>query len=180
MMQRVRQFFIALSAQLGEKDHAYIERHLSLPAQDLFYAMNLADQYHALHVAYTAEQLAENLADERGGKELRHELLIRCALLHDVGRVKGDMGILGKVFAVLMYHFFPGLSKRWAREQARAWYDVPQHALYVYRHHPDIGAEKLLAAGFGEEADIIRLHHKKVPETAPLELRLLQQADERN
>lgn len=166
-MNRAGQFFRALSARIGAEDERYIAAHLPPKGQELFFAMHLADQYHALNVAYTAE----TLADEHGSA-LDREFLIRCALLHDVGRVKGDLGIMGKVLAVLVHSFFPEASMRWAKQ---GW-----HLMHVYYHHPEMGAEKLMAAGFREEAAVVRLHHQPPQDGDSPVLRILRKADEMN
>ena len=165
-MQRVRQFVRAVFARLTVEDRAYIEKHLSADGQSLFFDMN---------VAYTAEAMAEEkklLLDKK--------LLIRCALLHDVGRRKGDMGIFGKVFAVLMQGFFPAFSRKWAREGQKSLLDYPRHALYVYYYHPEIGAELLKNIGLMKEAEIIRHHQEPQRKGDSLVLCLLRQADELN
>ena len=57
---------------------------------------------------------------------------IIAALLHDVGRRKGDLDLFGKVAAVLLTHFFPRRSRAWAAAGCRL--------LFVYYEHPAIGA----------------------------------------
>ena len=93
-MQRVRQFFRAIFASVSAEDERFLQEFLSEQEQSLFCRMLLADQYHALQTAYTAQAL---WAKDAGAADER--LLTRCALLHDIGRKKGDMGIAGKVFA---------------------------------------------------------------------------------
>ena len=167
-MNRVGQFFRAVGARLTEEDLRYIGAYLPSEAQGLFFCMSRADQCHALHVARTAEAMAE-------GEPVDREFLIRCALLHDVGRTKKDMGVPGKVLAVLLHALAPEMSRAWAGKGA--W---PGHILHVYYHHPEIGAEKLEKAGFPEEADIVRFHHRP-PQMGDLPaLRILREADERN
>ena len=98
MLQRIRQFFRAVTARVNTRDDAFVRAHLPAVAQSLFYAMHRVDQCHAIRVAYTAAQLA---ARERAA--LDRALLLRAALLHDVGRRKGDLDLFGKV-AACCYH----------------------------------------------------------------------------
>ena len=139
----------------------------------LFYAMHRADQRHALNVAQTAMQLADAFEREHEGTHVDRSLLERCALLHDVGRRKGDLNIFGKVFCVLLVHYFPARSQAWAN-------DGTSKMLAVYYHHPQIGAEMLRSLGFMQEADIIARHHSSAAGGEPIELRLLREADEAN
>ena len=81
LKRRVRQFFRALTAKISADDGIYISTHLSGDEQKLFFAMSIVDQFHSLNVAYTIERLV--IEDK---KNIDREFLIRCALLHDVGR----------------------------------------------------------------------------------------------
>ena len=150
--------------------------------------MDVIDQRHALNTAHTAEQIAH---DAPNADKI---LLIRTALLHDVGRQKGDMGLWGKVFAVLCAKFCPTKSKAIADEfLATTKLTAPRAAkknnrlflawrrvLYVYFYHPDIGAEKLRAVGLGNEAMVVERHHLPPQANDSPELTLLRRADELN
>ncbi len=169
---RVRQFVRAMTAHIIEEDRAYVASVLPQNALPLFYAMHRADQRHALNVARTAMELVDALElQER--MQVDRALLERSALLHDVGRRKGDLDILGKVLCVLLVHFFPERSRRWAEDGTSAM-------LHVYYHHPQIGAELLRGIGLFEEADIIERHHEPAKLDDSIELRLLREADEAN
>ena len=104
-MNRVKQFVRAITAHIDSKDRKYISIHLDDMEQDFFYAQSMPDQRHALNVSYTAETIYQSMRSDRD--KVDAELLIRSALLHDIGRTKNDMGIHGKVFAVLMHKFIP-------------------------------------------------------------------------
>ena len=123
------------------------------------------------NVAYTALALAK----EHGLSAEQRAFLVRCALLHDVGRRRGDLDILGKVFAVLMMHYLPSASARLMERPGRLG-----HALYVYRHHPAIGAALLRKIGMEEEAAVIERHHMAAAPGDSTVLVLLREADARN
>ena len=106
-------------------------------------------------------------------RQVHRALLERSALLHDVGRRKGDLDIWGKVACVLLVHYFPKRSKQWAE-------DGMSTMLHVYYHHPQIGAKLLRGIGLFEEADIIERHHAPADVHDSMELRLLREADEAN
>ena len=175
MIQRIRQFYRAMTAVVDESDRDFIAHSIPQAAQLLFYQMHPADQAHALHVARTALQLADasNLTIDRS-------MLLRCALLHDVGRVKGDLDIWGKVFAVLITHFTPRLAHRLACANCHCLWDKPGYAVFVYFHHPEIGAKKLRAIGLEDEAAIISCHHQPASGNDSPILAILREADERN
>lgn len=106
MKQRVLQFFHALTARLYKCDHEFVCCFLNEAERTLFYAMDVIDQRHAVHTAYMALELARARAD------IDKNLLVRIALLHDIGRVKGDLGLLDKVISVLLHYFLPNASRR--------------------------------------------------------------------
>ena len=171
MYGRVRQFVRAVTQHMGEADHAFVRANLPAKALPLFYAMHPADQVHARNVAYTARALA----GERGLPEELRAFLIRCALLHDVGRRRGDLDILGKVFAVLMMHYLPRTSGRLMMREGRLG-----HALYVYCHHPAIGAALLRGIGMEAEAGVIECHPQAASAGDSFVLTLLREADAQN
>ena len=171
MIGRVRQFVRAITAQVTAEDRAYVESVLPEEALPLFYGMHRADQRHALNVARTAMQLVEKFRAEGTPVDVR--LLERCALLHDVGRRKGDLDIFGKVFCVLAVHFFPVRARMWAE-------DGTSSMLAVYFHHPKIGAKMLRSIGLVEEAAVIEHHHEPASANDAIELQLLRLADDAN
>ena len=170
--QRVRQVLAALRAHLSAEDWRFIDAWLQPDEKALFASLTLADQYHALQTAYTARQLLPKYP------AANQHLLLRCALLHDVGRVRGDMGTKGKILAVLLHAAAPD----WVRNKGAA--DGPagslQHMLYVYLHHAELGAAKLSALGLSAEASIVAGHHKAPAEYDPPELKILRMADGMN
>jgi len=164
---RIIQFVRALTARVTVDDGKYISAHLSADEQKIFFAMSVPDQVHSLRTAYTVERLI--IEDKRG---VDREFLIRCALLHDVGRRAGDLSIAGKVFAVLVTTFAPKFAERLEINGNRA--------LYVYHHHAEIGARKLQQIGLFKEAKIIARHHSPPKPDDQIELKLLRLADNAN
>lgn len=167
VFKRIMQFVKAVTARVTVEDGKYISAHLSAEEQKIFFAMSVADQYHSLRTAYTIERLI--IEDKRG---VDKEFLIRCALLHDVGRRAGDLTIRGKIFAVLITSLAPAFAERLEVNG--------NQALYIYHHHAELGARKLQQIGLFKEAKIIAKHHAKPKLDDPLELKLLRLADNEN
>ena len=167
VFKRVKQFFKALTAKISAEDGKYISAHLNADEQKLFFAMSIPDQFHSLQVAYTIERFV--IEDK---KNIDREFLIRCALLHDCGRVRGDMSIAGKVFTVLVTNLFPTFADKLELGGNKL--------IYIYRHHAEIGARKLQKLSLYKEAKIIARHHSPPTEKDPKELKLLRLADEEN
>ena len=167
VFKRIMQFVRAVTAKVTVEDGKYISAHLSAEEQKLFFAMSVADQCHSLRTAYKVERLI--IEDKRG---VDREFLIRCALLHDVGRQAGDLTIRGKIFVVLVTTFAPRLARRLEENG--------NHALFIYHNHAAIGAQKIQRIGLFKEAKIIAKHHAPPKPDDPLELKLLRLADNEN
>ncbi len=170
ILGRVLQFIRAVSARVSPEDKAFVERNLPHELCPLFFAMSVPDQCHALRVARNATVLAENDATEI----VDLSLLLRCSLLHDVGRKNGEMGTFWKSFAVLFDAACPNLARDYGD---KAGDGLLVRKMRVYYYHPKIGAEVLAKSGFLREAEIIRKHHEAPADKDPPELRILRIAD---
>lgn len=175
MWRRAKQVFAALTAKMTAADREFVASWLTPAERALFFAMNLPDQCHALRVAHTARAIAAGREGVDAG------LLTRCALLHDVGKVKGDVSTFDKTFAVLAHRFAPGIAQKWGRPGRGGRVANLRHALHVYFHHPERSAA-LLADIDGDERliAIIRRHHLPRSPGEPAELTILRQADDRH
>lgn len=175
MSNRIKQFVAAVSARITDEDQAYIKCFLRPEEQQLFWQMNLPEQRHALDVAYTAEKLAAG----RGG--IDHRCLIQAALLHDVGKVRGDISIPDKVMTVLADGFCPRIAKRLSKEGRGNRLSNMRHAMYVYYRHAQRGADMLDACGAEPRlVEWVRRHHEPPFPTDAAELELLKAADNLN
>lgn len=172
MNKRIRQVIAAVTARISEQDRRLIACYLDVGEAELFWRMNLADQRHALNVACTAGELADaNPAIDR-------QLLIKCALLHDIGKVKGDVSTFDKIIAVLLDKFASDWARQWARQGRGGKLANLRHAIYIYYHHAGRGAAMLKARGASEQlAQLVARHHDAPENDDCPELTLLRQAD---
>ena len=171
--RRISQFISAVKAKMSDRDYEFVSSWLNDREQKLFYNMSIPDQCHAIHTAKTMESLLKAETEH-----CNERLAYRVALLHDIGRRKKDMGIGGKVTAVLIQSIFRKKAQRWGTYNPCCC--GVRHVLYVYYEHPRIGAEMLKSIGCDEEAEIICRHHEAPTAGEPSELRLLRIADELN
>lgn len=172
MNKRVKQVVAALTARINEVDKVFIDKYLNKVQAALFWQMNLPDQRHALNVAYTALKLAAGQAD------VNQELLIQCALLHDVGKVKGDVSTADKIITVIFDRFAPQWAKSWGQMGRGSKIDNLRHAVYIYYHHAERGAAMLTAAGLSSKLTMLVARHHEAPAAGePPELALLKKAD---
>ena len=104
MIGRVRQFFLAAFARISASDREYVERSLVPALRRLFFEMSVPDQCHAVRTARCAQMLMRKFSEP---EPVDSAFLTRCALLHDIGRKKGDLGTIWKSIAVLFSALFP-------------------------------------------------------------------------
>ncbi len=96
--------------------------------------MSLPDQRHALNVAYTVLKLTH---DKQPAVK---RLLVKSALLHDIGKIQGDISVADKVITVLADMFFPEIGRSWGQYGRGGSLANLRHAFYVYYYHPARGA----------------------------------------
>ncbi|MGI6092566.1 MAG: HD domain-containing protein [Veillonellaceae bacterium] len=172
MLNRVKQVAAALTAKITDKDRIFIAKHLNEREQKLFWGMNLPDQRHALNVAYSALKLA------LGQPQINSTILIKSALLHDVGKVKGDVSTIDKILTVIAHKLNGKWAKQWGRAGKGTILNNMRHAFYIYFHHPERSAALLSAINEDPRVvEIVGIHHKAPADTDPPELRILKMAD---
>ena len=175
MRKRFIQFIRALGARITLADRAFIGEHLTPAEQEVFYGMSVQDQFHCRRVAEDGIRLAE------GRTDVDRRFLIRCALLHDVGRRWGDVSTWDKIAAVLLHYFFPEQTRAWAREGRGNRLENLRHALHVSACHPQRGIALLRPIGGEPELlVVIGAHHESPTIKDPPALALLQRADDMN
>ncbi|KYZ75201.1 hypothetical protein AXX12_13615 [Anaerosporomusa subterranea] len=175
-MRRVKQVLSAIRAEVTPQDAAFVAKHLTQSELELFRQMSLPDQRHCLNVANTVAELAGGL------REVNQPVLIKAALLHDVGRRRGDVSTSDKIMAVISRAVFgSGFAQKWGKQgRGGAWENL-RHAFYVSANHPEIGAKLLRQAGTEEQViNLVRYHHHPAGMADSKELSLLRQADDLN
>lgn len=155
--RRIHQLWRTLQAfvpALARPDDAWAARWLAAPEAALYQAMDRRDRAHACAVAKAV------LRADPGAEPL----LVRAALLHDLGKSERRFAAWERIAAHLYCPAalpaeprLPGLRGAW---QAKL-------------HHPRYGAARVLGAGgCAEVAEIIARHH--APEGHALAERLLE------
>ncbi len=130
---RIRQFRDHLRAEVSDAERDAAHARLPAGAADLFDAMPVADQRHALDVAARLE--ADGLRDPD---------LLAAALLHDAG--KGPrLRLWHRVTVVLVEFAAPGRVERLASPDPGSW----RYPFYRQVHHAELSAQAALAAGCG-------------------------------
>jgi hypothetical protein len=169
-LYRVRQAIWALSAQWRPLDLRALDEYLSQEQRKLFLEMSRSDQRHSLAVF---EYLQKNGSGDRA--------LLQAALLHDIGKVEGQVRLWHRVIIVLIRAFSPKLLIRLARDRIGSW----RYPLFLYLEHARLSGERARLAGVSSEVEsLIREHHDAAPSMSEgafaRKLRALQRADSAN
>jgi len=150
----VRRFFDVASAKpLTQPEQSAVRSWLTPELADVFFAQQLADQRHGYHAALVV------VAD--GGHDRD---TIVAALLHDVGKRHGHLGVLGRSVASLMILTGLPLTNR----------------MRAYRDHGLSGAGELARLGAPSLAIDFAMHHhgSRPPTIDPATWQVLVDADQ--
>lgn len=167
---RATQFFRALSAKSHKVDHALIDNHLSPTLAQCFYRLNRADQAHAVRVLQYLVQQGE--VDPN---------LLSAALLHDIGKLRAQPRLAGRILVVLTNWLFPNLAVKWSSGNPSGL----RRPFVIAKQHANWGADILKEAGAPQTVvELVRRHHDPPLTVAQTEvdrlLERLQRADSEN
>jgi hypothetical protein len=168
---RVRQFFRYLrNSPLAPAEVDEVRAVLAPPLRALFERMTPGEQKHSLAVLRAVRAGGDGQGLPVG--------LLQAALLHDVGKTRAPIGLLGRVFVVLAGTLLPAHSRHWAQGEARGW----RRPFVTAARHAEWGAELCARAGADPLAvTLIRRHQDPPPSGEAAEdpwLRRLQRADD--
>lgn len=185
LIKRTRQFLRAVSTKITPSDLVVVKQYLNQSEQILFFNMDPAIQKHCVNTALTIL----NMPVERTGPN--RPVLIKAALLHDIGKIRGSINLWDRVCYVLVKKCSGKLVYKLASPSTGTG-NVNSHrhgsplarfrnALYVHLHHPELGAELAAKAGLDENiVYLLRHHHDIAKATSSKELAALMKADELN
>lgn len=182
MWHRIRQLLHAFTANMAAEDRQFVAQYLSLKEQQSFYAMDVNSQKHCVLVARTCLQLLSPQADSTlafSPDKVNSKQLLRAALLHDIGKIKGDLNTWERVMVVVIKQFCPKLAIRLSSDSHNGETTGLSHAIYVHHHHSRLGQEKAITLGVEDEVcSLIANHHCAPYSGEPLELTILRRSDD--
>ncbi len=153
-------------------DTTLAERFLTPQEMILFRRLKRSEQQHSLRVLRAVLTQADETPPA----------LAAAALLHDVGKTRYPVGLIGKTLPVLVKIIAPERITRWSQGD-------PAHPLIrpfiTYCHHPAYSGELLQAAGSDPDVLWLAAHHAESPDgwgghpLLPLLIRL-QAADDKS
>jgi putative nucleotidyltransferase with HDIG domain len=163
------------STALKPEDKQFVNSYLDDPGRFLFYQMGKADQQHSLAVA---KSILTNVA---GTKGLELNILVKAALLHDVGKVEGDFNFFSRVLVGFVKRIQPSWRDKYAFRNPNTFWEKVRYGFYVDLVHPARGAHMAKVFGIEREVvEMIRHHHDPPRQGQSPELTWLQTADSKN
>lgn len=163
------------SPKLSPMDHELIESYLDDSGKFLFFQMNRIDQMHSINVA---KMVIAQAGFIRG---LDHHALVKAALLHDIGKVEGELGLVSRLVAGALRRIYPTGRNKLGIQSRKPMLGKIRYGFYVDLIHPVRGSH--MAKIFGVEdrvVELIRHHHDPPRKDQEAELTWLQLADSRN
>ena len=160
---RVKQFFNLLNAKMQTKDIKFVENILNKDEQQLFFKLSEIDQKHCVRVAMDVKEECEK-------NKINNSILVKAALLHDIGKLHVKLNVIDKSILVILNKLSSGKLKRFEGISK----------VDIYYNHAEKGY-KLLKDKCVEDKILflIKNHHIK-EEPEDLELKILKKCDDRN
>ncbi|GAB6157542.1 HD domain-containing protein [Desulfotomaculum varum] len=175
IIHRFKQFWHALFSQVGPEETAFVKKYLDAREQLLFFAMDRPTQTHCIRVARTCLKLLKS----HQTLEVNEYILLKSALLHDVGKPAHLIKTRDRVLIVALSTLAPWLHQyvlHGKLGQGRFYRAAVAHANHC-----------LAGARMAEQANLppaviflIANHHRQEQAGDPPELALLRQADALN
>lgn len=161
MLYRVKQFFKALSAKVTMDDKKIVCNFLDEEERKLFYSLPEYEQAHCIRVA------KEIISSSTISGE-KQRVIIRAALLHDIGKLAGGLNIITKSIMVLLDRSMPNFIRHFQRlKMVDTYYNHPDKAFIYIKDDNDYFSF------------LIRNHHN-YSLSMDEGLKLLQETDSRN
>lgn len=163
-MKRVKQLRKALFPRLNLSDVQFVDTILDCTEKELFSRMSLVDQRHCVDTALMLRAIHSPKADP---------LLLKAALLHDIGKSKSQISLGVRVLFVILNSCPPPFRDYLERLFPSSLTEV----FGTLFSHPQLGAEMGAKHGLEESVvQAIRYHHNPIDDLS----RRIQFADDRN
>jgi putative nucleotidyltransferase with HDIG domain len=162
-LYRVKQFYWSITSRVSAKDEEFIKEYLNAQEICLFQKLPDYEKMHAIKVAKDVEKLYN-------GEEERKVILMKAALLHDIGKASHRLTPVNKSVIVILDSISSGRIKK---------YDNIKK-INVYYNHADIGYNMLKKFGYEERFLYLIKNHHNDNIIGDKELDILKKCDSRN
>lgn len=160
---RIKQFYWSITAKIGAEDEKYIKAHLNEQEIALFNRLQIYEKKHSIKVASDIERLYE-------GEDNNKKMLIKAALIHDIGKIEKKLNLVDKSILVVMNKVTHGNMKKYMNLKK----------IDVYYNHADIGYNMLKKFGYDERLLYLIKNHHNDNIIGDKELDMLKKCDNMN
>lgn len=162
-LYRVKQFCSAVTAKIDDDDKDFLNTYLNYNELQLFYRLSVYEQKHSINVAVYAKKLQET-------KCINSDIIVKAALLHDIGKIEKKLNVIEKSILVLLNKFTKG----------RIRYIKNIKCIDIYYNHPEKGYDILKKYNIDNRVlYLVRNHHNKNIKDNK-ELSILIESDNKN
>lgn len=142
-MGRIRQFIRCITAKINEDDIKFIEKYLDKNEKELINKLAVYDIKHCINVA----------KDIVANEKCKDANLIKCALLHDIGKINKTLNPIDKSIIVILNKITKCNLKK---------YENKNEKIYIFYNHGEEGYKLLKDRNYDEKfLNTVRYHHDK-------------------
>ena len=148
--KRVKQFYVNVTDKMTEKDYDYANEILNKKELELFMKLSKSEQKHSIRIAKDIEFIIDN--NETDDEEIlkNRNLLMKSALLHDIGKITKRLNVIDKSIIVILNKITKGkLKSNKTSKKIQCYYN---HSSYGYEILKDIIDDTVIL-------DIVKNHH---------------------
>lgn len=163
-LYRVKQFYWSITSKLDFSDSELINKFLNSEEKKLFNSISTYEQKHCIKVAIDVIKICKV-------NNIKNDMLIKAALLHDVGKSYKKLNPVEKSLVVMLDNISRGKLKKFKNLKK----------IDVYYNHADKGYNILKNKGIYDERFLylIKNHHNEYV-IGDKELDILKECDSKN
>jgi len=162
-LYRVKQFYWSLASKINDEDINFLKMYLDNHELQLFNQLPVYEQKHCINVARDVKLTCKQ-------RELQWSILIKVALLHDIGKIYHIMNPIDKANMVIMHKITKGKIRKYKKNKN----------VNVYYNHGEIGYNLLKKDGYNDRFLFLVRNHHNDNIMGDIELDVLKECDDRN
>jgi putative nucleotidyltransferase with HDIG domain len=162
-LYRIKQFYWSITARISIDDNKYIKKYLNEREINLFNKLAVLDQKHSINVATDVENYCKI-------QNIKNNMLIKAALLHDIGKSEYKSNVLNKTIMVLLDKITRGKVKKYKNIRM----------INTYYNHGVLGYNILKDYGYEEKLLYLIKNHHNTEIKENLYLDILKKSDNNN
>lgn len=158
IQKRVRQFYINATDKMSKNDYEYVNEILNDKELRLFTKLLNSEQKHCVRIAKEVEYMIYNNLIDDDYIIKNKDILIKAALLHDIGKIKNKVNIIEKSIIVILNKLTKGnLKKIEKSKKIQCYYN---HSKYSYEILAEI-LDKENTNNYDTLMNIVKNHHNE-------------------